>query len=349
MEIGVGLDYTLNLSFEDQAELAEESARLGYASAWTPEGNGQDSFQVCAQRWSASKAVTPGGLKTGISVSPVVHRTPVAFAMSAGTLTRLTGGRFTLGLGSGLAYQPRARRSLGLPSLSALSMMRDYLTTTRALLAGEEVTYEGPVVRLRKVRLDIDPPPSTPVHLAALGPEMLRLAGELADGAALNWCTPEQRRWSRERIAEGAARIGRDSAEVEVGEYIRVCVDEDEDVARRAFARSLMLYALGPRVPTERERTMGYRAHFERLGFADELAALDRMRSGGAARDEVVDAFPEELMRSVGYYGPAAGAAAAFKQIAEGLDIAIVRVVAARPGLDSVLAVMRACRPELLR
>ena len=53
-------------------------------------------------------------------------------------------------------------------------------------------------------------------------------------------------------------------------------------------------------------------------------------------------------MQQVGYYGPAAGAAAAFKRLSQGLDIAIVRVVAARPGLDSILAVMRACRPELL-
>ena len=348
MEIGVGLDYTLNLSFEEQADLAQEAARLGYSSIWTPESNGQDSFQICAQRWAASRAVTPGGLKTGISVSPVVHRTPVAFAMSAGTLTRLTRGRFTLGLGSGLAYQPRARRSLGLPPLSTLAMMRDYLTTTRALLAGEEVTYEGSVVTLRKMKLDIAPPPSTPVHLGALGPEMLRLAGELADGAALNWCTPAQVAWSREKIAEGAARAGRDPADVEVGQYIRVCVDEDEAAARRAFARSLMFYALGPRVPTERERSMGYRAHFERLGFAGELAELDDMRSRGAARDEIVDAFPEDLMRKVGYYGPSADAAKVFTQLAKGLDIAIVRVVASRPGVDSVLAAMRACRPELL-
>ena len=91
-----------------------------------------------------------------------------------------------------------------------------------------------------------------------------------------------------------------------------------------------------------------HRAHFERLGFAGELAELDGMRSRGAARDEIVDAFPEDLMRKVGYYGRSEDAAEAFTQLAKGLDIAIVRVVAARPGADSVLAAMRACRPGLL-
>ena len=92
MEIGVGLDATLSLSFDEQAALCQEAARLGYTSLWTPEGTGQDSFQICAQRWTASRQVVPEGLTTGIGVSPVVYRSPVAFAMSGGTLSQLTGG-----------------------------------------------------------------------------------------------------------------------------------------------------------------------------------------------------------------------------------------------------------------
>lgn len=348
MEIGVGLDATLSLSLEEQAHMSKEAARLGYTSIWTPEGTGQDSFQVCAQRWAASRQVVPEGLVTGIAVSPVMYRTPIAFAMSGGTLSELTGGRFIMGIGSGGVYRPKVRQSLGLPRLSALSMMRDDLATTRALLAGETVDYAGEVVTLRGARLGISPAPRTPVYLGALGPEMLRLAGELADGVCLNWCSPEQIAWSRERIAEGAAKSGRDAASVKVVEYIRVCVDDDVDVARRAFARATMGYALGPSVPTERERALGYRAHFERMGFTNELADLDGMRKRRASRDEVADAFPPELLKTVGYYGPADGASEAFRRLAQGLDIAIVRVVAARSGVDSVRAVMEACRPELM-
>ena len=57
-------------------------------------------------------------------------------------------------------------------------------------------------------------------------------------------------------------------------------------------------------------------------------------------------AFPPELLRQVGYYGPAEGAGKAFRELAEGLDVAVVRVVAARPGVESVRAVMDACQPE---
>ncbi len=348
MDIGVGLDATLNLSLDQQAELSQEAARLGYTSVWTPEGTGMDSFQLCAQRWAASRQVIPEGLHTGIAVSPVMYRTPVAFAMSGGTLSQLTGGRFIMGIGSGGAYRPRTRRSLGMPRLSALALMRDYLTTVRGLVRGEEVNYQGEVVTLKGLKLAINPAPNTPVYLGSLGPAMLRLAGELADGVCLNWCSPEQIAWSRDRIAEGAALTGRDPAEVKLVEYIRVCIDDDEDLARRAFAKSTMGYALGASVPTDRERQLGYRAHFERMGFAEELADLDQMRRDGASADDVAEAFPAEVLRKVGYFGKAAGAAKAFAELSQGLDTALVRVVAARPGVDPVLATMQACRPELI-
>jgi len=348
MDIGIGLDATLNLSWADQAALSQKAARLGYTSIWTPESTGQDAFQLCSQRWAASCQVIPEGLTTGIGVSPVLYRTPIAFAMSGGTMSQLTGGRFIMGIGAGGAYRPRTRQSLGLPRLSTLALMRDYLTTVRRLVAGDEVTYYEEVVTLQGVKLAISPAPRTPVYLGALGPEMLRLAGELADGVCLNWCTPEQIAWSRERLAEGAKRTDRDPKHVQVVEYIRVCVDQDREVARRAFARSTMGYALGQWVPTERERQLGYRAHFERMGYTAALAELDQMRQQGATPDEVADAFPPELLKRVGYYGTPEGAAMAFRRLAEGLDVAIVRVVAARPGLASVLAALHACRPELV-
>jgi alkanesulfonate monooxygenase SsuD/methylene tetrahydromethanopterin reductase-like flavin-dependent oxidoreductase (luciferase family) len=348
MDIGLGLDATLNLSFADQAALAQEAARLGYTSLWTPEGAGQDAFQLCAHRWAASCQVVPEGLTTGIGVSPVLYRTPLALAMSGGTVSQLTGGRFIMGLGAGGAYRPRTRQSLGLPRLSTLALMRDYLRTVRPLVAGQEVTYQGEVVTLQGVTLAISPAPRTPVYLGALGPEMLRLGGELADGVCLNWCTPEQIAWSRARLAEGATRVNRDPRSLQVVAYIRVCVDQDLDVAQRALARSLMGYALGQSVPTAWERQLGYRAHFERMGYTAALAELDQLRQRGAAPGEVADAFPPALLQRVGYYGPPEGAAPAFRRLAEGLDVAIVRVVAARPGLESVRAVLRACRPALV-
>lgn len=345
MEIGLGLDPSLGMSWEDQAELSQEAAGLGYTSIWTPEGNGQDSFHLCVQRWMATREIVPQGLMTGIGVSPAMYRTPLSFAMAGGTVSDITGGRFIMGIGAGGAHQPAARRALGVGRMSVMTLMRDYLTVIRGLVAGERVSHEGETVTLQGMRLGISPPPRTPVFLGALGPRMLELSGELADGACLNWCSPEQIAWSRERINFGAARASRESSEIKVAEYIRICVDDDVDTARIALAKSTMGYALGAGVPSDRERQLGYRAHFERMGFADELANLDSMRARGASRDEVADAFPENILQTVAYFGRADGAAAAFKRLSKGLDMAIVRVVASGPGLGSVRAAMQACAP----
>jgi alkanesulfonate monooxygenase SsuD/methylene tetrahydromethanopterin reductase-like flavin-dependent oxidoreductase (luciferase family) len=318
--------------------MAQEALRLGYTSAWTPSGaTSRDAFHVCAQ-WSAA---TDAKLGTGISVVPVGHWTPPQLAATAGTVGELSGGRFALGVGTGSAYVEAAQRSYGLERQAPIALMRDYLVTLRGLLAGERVDYAGPSVTLQGVRLGFRPA-RVPVYLGALGPQMLRLAGAASDGACLNWCTPEQIAWSRRRIAEGAKRAGRDAAEVQVVEYIRMCVDDDVAAARRAYARATLGYAMAR---SGGEKTLGYRAHFTRMGFDDALNDLEARRERGATEAELADACPDELLSSVGYFGTAAGAAAAFRRLAEGLDVAIVRVVAARPGPEAVVATLRACMP----
>jgi alkanesulfonate monooxygenase SsuD/methylene tetrahydromethanopterin reductase-like flavin-dependent oxidoreductase (luciferase family) len=342
VDIGIGLDPTLGLTYQEQATISAEAARLGYQQIWTPEGSGEDSFQVCGMRWAATRDIVPGGLGTGIGVAQAGIRTPIGFAMSAGTLSKMTGGRFILGIGSGGADIPAYRRTWGVQGASALGLMREYVTAIRVLVQGGAVEHDGTNVRYNGAKLGINPPPNTPVYLGALGPEMVKLGGEVADGLCLNWCSPDQVAHSRELANEGAARANRDPSEVKLAEYIRICVDEDEEVARRAYTRSMMGYALGQLGAPPRS----YRAHFERSGFADDLRRIDEMRSKNAPQDEVVDAFPRELGLAVGYFGKPEGAAAHFRKMAEGLDLAIVRVVAARPGIDATRAVMEACAPN---
>lgn len=336
MEIGVGLDPTLRLSWDEHRQVAQEAHRLGYTSAWTPAGaTSRDAFHVCAQ-WSAA---TAGQIGTGISVVPVGHWTAPQLAATAGTVGELSAGRFVLGVGTGSAYVEGPQHTYGLPAFPPISLMRDYLVTLRGLLAGEKVEHEGPAVTLRGIALGFTPP-RVPVMLGALGPQMLRLSGEASDGACLNWCTPQQITWSRRRIAEGAKRAGRDPAQVRVVEYIRMCVDEDVGAARRALARATLGYAMAR--PGAR-KDQGYRAHFARMGFDDALTDLEARRERGAPDDEIAGAAPDALLLASSYFGPPSGAAAAFRRLAEGLDVAVVRVVPARPGTAAVTATMRAC------
>lgn len=343
MEIAVGLDRGLGLSWDQYRELGRLAARQGYRSVWTNASIGREATHICAQ-WSAATAdLVPGGIGTGISVVPIGYWSVPALASCAATVGEISGGRFVLGIGSGALHSAQFRRSLGLPDeLRPLGTMREWLVTLRALLAGETVEHEGRAVHLHGVALGAAPP-KVPVALGALGPKMLALAGAAADGAALNWCTADQVAASREIVAEGARAAGRDPGEVSMIEYIRICVDEDEDLARRGLIRALMGYALAA---PGANKSLGYRGHFGRMGFDQALTEVEERRDRGASLDELIEAFPVDLARQVGYFGPASGAAAGFARLAKGLDTAIVRVVAARPGEEAITAVMDACRPS---
>jgi alkanesulfonate monooxygenase SsuD/methylene tetrahydromethanopterin reductase-like flavin-dependent oxidoreductase (luciferase family) len=346
VEIGLALDRNLGLSFDDHRVLAREAAALGFTSLWTNAGHEQDPFQVCATWWEASAEVAPGGVTVGISVVPVPLWTPYALAAGAATLATRTGGRFVLGLGSGDIHSADYRRTYGLPPHRPLALMRDWLTVLRGLLSGLPVTHEGPTLSVHGVSLGLTPPP-VPLIVGALGPNMVQLAGELSDGLAPNWCAEEHLAWMREQLAIGARRVGRDPSALRIFQYIRVSVDDhDADAARRALARATLRYAFGR---SNAPKDQGYRGHFGRMGFEAKIGELEARRDAGATMPELIEAFPRSLMLEVGYFGAADGAAAAFRRLASGLDVAILRVVPSGPGLDRIRAVMRACRPELMR
>ena len=350
MMIGVGLDARLGLPFDQLRAAAREAARLGFESLWTPAGGVPDSFHVCAA-WSQDTS-----LRTGISVVPAARMwTPLGLAAQAATLAQLSSGRFVLGLGTG-GYGPRFWASVGLPD-RPIAVMREYVTEVRDLLAGQQVTA-GEILaragadpgapgwpRSSSLGLAAGLPPA-PVYLAALGPQMLRLAGEVADGALLNWATPKRIAFSRAQINTGALRAGRDPGTVPMTMYIRVCIDDDVAAARQAFGAQVLGYAMGsPSMPPG----AGYRGLFSQMGFDAELSELEQRRDRGAAMPELIDAASDEMLQAVGYYGPAEHAPAAFARLSAGLDEAVVRIITARPGLEPVAAAMAALTPSLIR
>lgn len=246
---------------------------------------------------------THDGLTAGISVVPLDAWDPGELVrVSAETAARAPG--FVLGVGSGRAGK------------GVLDLVRGAVAALRASL------------------------PEMPVYIGALGPRMLQLAGEVADGAALNWCSAERVRWSREQVAEGARRAGRDPAAIRIVEYIRVCVDDDRDAARAALAAAMLGYALaGPRRPKD----SGYRGHFTRMGFDALLTGLEARRERGEPLEDLARSVPLELLHQVGASGSAAEAASSFVSLSAGLDLPIVRVVASREPAAAARAVIDAC------
>lgn len=229
-----------------------------------------------------------GGLGAGISVVPLDAWDGDRLAQLA-VQTAASGDGFVLGVGSGRA-------------------------TTGAL----RLVREG-VASLRRRA------PGVPIHVGALGPRMLELAGEVADGVALNWCGPEQVAWSRERVAAGALRAGRDPARVRIVEYIRVAVSDDVEAARRALATAMLGYALAR---PGRSKDTGYRGHFARMGYDALLGDLEARRDRGEPLASLAAAVPPDLLARVGAFGRPADARRQLDTLARGLDLPIARVVA---------------------
>ena len=344
MKAGVGIDPRLGLSREQQRVLVRESASLGYDSLWTPAGvTGRSIFQTCRDWWEATIGVAADGLDVGTSVIPFPAWSVPTLAAESATLSEITAGKFKLGIGLGGYPAEAFRKQLGLPEVPPVAYTRDYVHTLRSLFSGQTVDYTGKGVSLHGLQLGVTAPP-VPVYVAAMGPQMLRMAGECADGVTPNWCSVEQIAWMREHAAEGARRAGRDPGDVPFALYIRVCIDENEDAARRAFATQVLTYAMArPGAPKDR----GYRAHFARMGFDDVLSELEARRDSGTPVAELVDSVPKDLLLEVGYFGRPSGAGEAMKRLSRGLDEAMVRLITVRSGdLEACLTAVRACQPE---
>jgi len=327
MIIGVGVDGRYGFSAAEHREIARSAAALGFGSLWTNAVTIPDAFHVCAL-WAEAAA---GSLRTGISVINALSWKPQSLAGQAATVALLSGGRFTLGIGTGGAGVTQR----------PIATMADYLAVLRPLLDGEEVVYRGRTMDLDRFRVP-GRFPRVPVYLAALGPQMLRLAGRAADGAALSFATPAEIARASVLVGEGARAAGRDRGDVALSMYLRVCVDEDAGRARQAFAASVLGYALA-RPGTDKR--LAYRGLFARMGYDEVLNDLEARRERGAAIDELARRAPDEMLHAVGYFGTAEAAAGRFATLSAGLDETIVRYIAARPGIEPLLATMDTLSP----
>src|SRR3972149_7153510 len=130
--------------------------------------------------------------------------------MTAATLDHLSDQRAILGLG--LGHKELLEAEHGVFSARPVRRMREYVTLIRAILHGQALPPTT-VVPVRRFHLDFIPERAElPIYVAALGPQMCRLAGEVADGVLLNWATPEDAAEAVAEVRAGAAGPGRRGA-----------------------------------------------------------------------------------------------------------------------------------------
>ena len=283
-------------SLTEHVEIAREAAAAGYTDAWSMEVDGIDCFAPLAALAQTT------GLRLGTAIANVYTRGPATLAMSAAGMAELAPGRFCLGIGAG--SQPIVEFWNGGRFARPATRVRETLDFLRRAFRGERVVFEGETFTVKGFRFSRPPAHPIPVHLGALRPMMLRIAGRHADGAILNWLSADDVKQSV-AVVHGAAReAGRDSAEVEITARIFICADPPGPAMDTGLRRHVNTYL---NVPV-------YRAFHEWLGRAallqpmwDAWAAGDRKAAVAAVPERVMDELfiqggPAEMQRRVQAY-----------------------------------------------
>jgi F420-dependent oxidoreductase-like protein len=278
-------------------EDARDADRAGFASAWIPQ---------LPQDFDAMTAVALMGRETtrielGTAVVPLQSRHPVALGQQALSVQATCSGRFTLGVGP--SHHWVIDTMLGLPYEQPAQVVEDYLDVFDAMFSGPgPVDVENDRFRIHNP-LDITDVTPTPVLLAALGPVMLRIAGERADGTIL-WMADERAIAEHvvPRITKAAASAGRPPPRVVAGVPVGLCGVDQVDAARERANRILGHAEYSPNYQRLLERgdatdvgdiaALGSEADIERRlrSFAD-AGATDvsvRVLPVGQGRDELV-------------------------------------------------------------
>jgi alkanesulfonate monooxygenase SsuD/methylene tetrahydromethanopterin reductase-like flavin-dependent oxidoreductase (luciferase family) len=224
------------LPWSDVAQIAREGERLGYAAVFLPESGARDTLATLTGLVDETDR-----LLLGTGVIPMAARTPRLAAMAAATVQERSGGRHILGVGTGGAAP------------GALGRLRDYVEEIRDLVGGSP-----PAAALR-----LPLPAPVPIWIAALGPRAVRLAGQIADGVILNWCTPDRVAEACDAIRAAAGESGRELGSVTIAVYVRASFSGRSDEALMAAARE---YASYP----------AYARQFEAMGVEPSPEAIVR-------------------------------------------------------------------------
>ncbi len=242
-------DVTGNGSVDAIIGEAKRAAEQGFGSLWLPQIFGADAITVAAV---IGREVD--GIELGTAVVPTYPRHPMMLAQQALTANVITGGRFTLGIGLShqIVIEQMFKQSFDRP----LRHMREYLSILRPLIHDRSVGFEGETLGAQS-RIDVPGAEPCPILVAALGPKMLTLAGQMAEGT-ITWMTGPKTLADHTipTIAASANAAGRPKPRIVAG--VPVCVTSDVEGVRARAAEALVAYGFLP----------SYRAMLDREGLA---------------------------------------------------------------------------------
>jgi len=327
---GVRLENDPTLTPQDYQELAAQAEKNGFEAVWVPEGGGRDSLTSLA-----TMAMKTDRVKLGTGILPIFARTATNTAMGAAGMAAVSKGRFILGLGVG--HRPTVEGRDGVPFKQPMTRLRETIQIVKALLAGEEVNFPGKQFKITGASLGAATPESkVPIYIAALGPQMLQLAGELADGVLMNWTAVDYLGEAIEHIKRGAEKAGRDPRDIDIAGYVRVAVGNEVSASRDSLRRQVAQYASNP----------FYRNFFAETGFDKEMSAAAAALAEGNL-DKAADSITVEMQDQVAVVGTADECRAALEKRRDaGLQMPVIAPFAVGDNKASHRHVIDALAPD---
>jgi probable F420-dependent oxidoreductase len=278
MQLAVSLPMA-GVPLPDSVAIVREATQWGYSAAWASEVAGPDFATLLG----AVSVATDVDL--GVAVVPVQTRSPWLLAATASSLSHLSGGRFSLGLGT--SSEVIVSKWSGIPFERPLARLRETVEVVRAMLGGERVSVDGEFFSTSGYRIFAPPPAPVPIIVGALNERSLRQAGAIGDGLALNQVAAEDVAGMLDQWRAGAEEAGRSVEGQPVVDRL-FCLVTDQAAEAREFLRSFF----APYVATTVYNKF-YRAH----GFEEEADAVvaamkagDRAAAAAAVSDRLLDA-----------------------------------------------------------
>lgn len=308
MRLGLMLGYAAG-KIQLPLELVQEADRLGVYAIWTAEAYGSDAVSPLAWMGAQTK-----NIKLGTAIMQMPGRTPANAAMTAMTLNQISGGRFLMGLG--LSGPQVVEGWHGVSYARPLTRTREYVEIVRQIFARRErLTYEGKIYQIpyngadatglgKPLKSTLQADPTIPIYLAAIGPQNVTLAAEIADGWLPIFFSPQKYAEIYEpAIQEGFARAGEGKGydRFDIAPMVSVVIEDNMEIAYNMLRPMLALYIGGMGAKGKNF----YNDLAVRYGFEEAAVKVQELYLSGR-QGEAMMAIPPELIDEVALVGPKA-------------------------------------------
>ena len=285
-----GLTIPLPGPLHSQQDFYRELVELGYTDVWSAESNGAEGLipLALAAAWAPE-------LRLGTAILPAYTRSPALMAQSAATMADAAPGRVAFGIGS--SSNVIVENWNGVPFEEPYKRVRDTVRFLKDALSGEKVTEDYDSFSIKGFRLGIVPAQPPKLLVAALREGMLRLAGREADGAIVNWLSPDD-------VTTVAGIVNEQGPDREVVARIFVCPSEDREAVIAGGRYTLAAYLNVP-VYKAFHQWLGrgdlLGAHWERWDAGDRQGALGEIPES-VIDDLIVHGSPDQCRARISQY-----------------------------------------------